>query len=164
MDLTQERLRELLHYNPLTGVFVWRKLRGGPSKVGNEAGCVMSNGYVRITVEGRSYAAHQLAWLYMTGEWAIGEIDHRNLRRADNSWGNLRPATTSQNRANTPKRRNNTSGFKGVTFHSGTGKWRAIIRKEGRRFSLGLFHSPEDAAAAYAHKATELFGDFARAA
>ena len=164
MDLTQQRLRELLDYNPLTGVFVWRVVRGGPSKDGNEAGCVMGNGYVRITVEKRSYAAHQLAWFYMTGEWPPSEVDHINLIRSDNSWANLRLATLSQNRANTGKRSHNTSGFKGVSFHPGTQKWRAIIAKDGTRHSLGLFSSPDLAGEAYARKANELFGEYARAA
>src|SRR6202035_4009666 len=98
--LTAERLREFIHYDPLTGVFTWLVLpvcRGprfvgrGPNqvRVGGIAGCVSkSNGYRRIKIGGHPYCAHRLAWLYMTGTWPKDEIDHINRVRSDNRFCN----------------------------------------------------------------------------
>ena len=73
---------------------------------------------------------------------------------------NLRPATRSENVANTRRRRSNTSGFKGVSKNYGN-KWMARIRKDDKLIYIGNFDSPEEAHAAYAEAAKRLFGDFA---
>lgn len=90
--LTAERLREVLEYDPAIGVFRWLIKPCGQISIGDIAGCRHGEGYVQIRVIGRIYLAHRLAWLYMTGEWPISLIDHRNLDRSDNRWSNLREA------------------------------------------------------------------------
>jgi hypothetical protein len=161
--LTQARLRELLRYNPETGEFRWLKRVNQFARVGRIAGGVNKfGGYLHISVGGRAYLAHQLAWLYMTGEWCRPMIDHRDGNRLNNRWNNLRRATRSQNNANTPRQRNNLSGFKGVGLRSGR-KWRARICKNKRRHTLGTFSTPQAAHAAYVAAARRLFGEFARA-
>jgi HNH endonuclease/AP2 domain len=92
------------------------------------------------------------------------QVDHINGVRHDNRPSNLRPATQSENLANTRLRSNNTSGLKGASFHKQAGRWRAAIRIDGRQRHLGLFDTPEEAHAAYVRAARELFGEFARAA
>lgn len=88
--LTQERLKELLTYEPATGVFRWRERRGnqggGCVAPGDEAGSVYKNGYRMIGVGGRRYGAHRLAFLYMTGAFPPAEVDHINGVPADNRW------------------------------------------------------------------------------
>ena len=93
-ELTAARLRKMLHYDPETGVFtrLW---------TGNVTGCPDAKGYLRIAADGRSYRAHRLAVLYMTGAWPSEQIDHINQVRTDNRWSNLRPATNGENGANT---------------------------------------------------------------
>jgi hypothetical protein len=90
-------------------------------------------------------------------------VDHRNGNGLDNRRSNLRKATIAQNNMNRPPQSRNTSGFKGVFwFPKGNKNWRAMVRHEGRLIHLGLFHTREDAAAAYDAAAIDLFGEFAR--
>lgn len=89
-------------------------------------------------------------------------VDHANGNGLDNQRTNLRAATSSQNSMNRQLRSDNTSGFKGVTMHSQSGRWRAQINRAGEKYLLGAFDTPEDAARAYDLAARQLFGEFAR--
>lgn len=111
MMLTQERLKELLYYHPRTGVWLWRVSRGGVS-AHSEAGTLVK-GYVHIRIDGRTYKAHRLAFLYMTGIMPI-MVDHRDTDTANNSWENLRECTRSQNNCNRGPNPGSKSGVKGV--------------------------------------------------
>lgn len=157
--LTARRLREVLDYDLHAGVFQW-KVKSGRAKRGDIAGS-RTNGYVEIGLDKESYRAHRLAWFYVFGKWPIGDLDHRDTVRHHNWISNLRPATRSQNLANSRRKKSNTSGLKGVTFHRG--KWRAVIRFKYRSYHLGRYDTAEAAAAAYHAKARELFGGFANA-
>ena len=161
--LTQERLREILHYDPETGEFRWLQRMSNRAKVGDIAGSAAEGGYRRMRIAGRSYRAHQLAWLYMTGEWGRPTIDHRDRDPANNRWSNLRRATQSNNNANRRRQRDNTSGFKGVHFDRKSERWIARLGKNGRSFYLGRFATAQAAHEAYVAAARELFGEFARA-
>lgn len=166
MFLTLEALRERLHYNPETGIFTWLS---SPSKkaitlIGKPAGTSRRDEYVVIGIDGRDYRAHRLAWLYVYGEWPAGRIDHINLNRSDNRMANLRLCTHSQNLANTRARRTNSSGYKGVYFHTGAKRWQAKIKVNYRTKHLGFFDTREEAAEAYRKGAELYFGEFARAA
>jgi hypothetical protein len=161
--LTRARVRELLHYDPQTGAFRWRKCFRTKVRPGDVAGFLeRRERYRLICINGRNYPAHQLAWFYMKGRWGRPMIDHRDGNPTNNRWKNLRVATSSQNNANRPRPRHNTSGFKGVHFNAGRGKWQASICKDWRTIYLGLFATPEAAHAAYAAAARKLFGEFAR--
>lgn len=162
--LTAERLRQVVSYNQRTGVFT-RLISTAPRvRVGDIAGSLVTRGYLAFAVDGKLYRAHRLAWLYMTGEWPPARLDHRNTDPADNRWKNLRPATATQNCANSRRPRNNRSGFKGVSWVERLGRWKAGVKCDGQFYYLGLFDSPEAAHKAYRAKAKELFGEFARAA
>lgn len=100
----------------------------------------------------------------MTGAWPRQFVDHVNCDRTDNRWSNLRDASPSQNARNIGKRRDNKSGFKGVSFHNRAGRYRAEIRVKGRTRHLGLFNTPQEASKAYEAAAKSLAGEFARAA
>ena len=150
-DLTAARLREVLNYDPNTGVFQWKaNLRGGV-KFGDQAGCVNTQGYVVIRIGGRLYRSNRLAWLYVNGSWPVNHIDHIDGNTANDRIENLRDVTHSLNMQNVTKaRRNNeSSGLLGVSRH-GTG-WRAYINCNGKRTNLGTFATPELAHAAYLH-------------
>jgi hypothetical protein len=161
-EITAERLRELLNYDPATGQFTWLVKPSPRIRVGGVAGHERPDGYRQIGLDRRLYLTHRLVWLYMTGEWPLDQIDHINGDRADNRWLNLRPATCSQNKANSGAARNNTSGFKGVSWHSRWLKWRTNITVNGRQRSLGYFDCPAEAHEAYVRAAEKHFGKFAR--
>ena len=161
--ITQEQLHRAIHYDPLTGEFTW-KVQNGPCSKGKRAGRHNDSGYWRITIDGVTYRAHRLAWLYMTGEWPIDQIDHINGVKDDNRWINLRQANNSQNHANKARQKNNTSGFKGVSLDKRHQRWHAYIKKDNRRHFLGYFESREEAHRAYILAAEEFFGEFARTA
>jgi hypothetical protein len=164
--ITAERLRELLHYDPTDGVFTWRQGYSAYSRitVGSVAGNLDSKGYTIIKIGGRRYGAHRLAWLWMTGEWPGGWLDHINGDRADNRFCNLRPATPSQNQANCRVSSDNTSGFKGVTWDMRRRKFKAQIRINDELIHLGYFDAdkPHRAYAVYCLAARKHFGEFAR--
>lgn len=153
INFTAQRLRELLHYDPETGVFTYLVKRG-ICMPGTVAGSKMIRGNHSIGLEYRRYASHRLAWLYMTGEWPQQEIDHIDGDALNNKWSNLRLATSGQNKQNQHRpRRDNTSGYMGVyrhgVTHDGSPIWRARIDIDGKRKHLGLFDSPELAYSAY---------------
>ncbi len=157
--LTVERLKELLDYDPLTGVFRWRHMRTGVPKPGMAAGSV-DEGYRRISVDGIVHRAHRLAWLYMTGAWPAGEIDHENRVRDDNRFINLRDATHGQNRMNS--RGHAVSGLKGATFHKKVKRWYAQAKWDGKHRHLGYFDTAEEAHDAYCRAAAEHNPEFWR--
>jgi hypothetical protein len=159
------KLREFLCYDPLSGQFIWLCHRGR-SKYGKAAGSIQTkNGkkYWFISIGGRAYRAHRLAWFYMTGQWPE-EIDHIDGDGLNNSWANLRTATRSQNMANARKQKNNSTGYKGVTFNRRTRKFTAKIKSGSRQKYLGEFFTAKDAHVAYCAAAKKQFGEFARAA
>jgi hypothetical protein len=157
-ELTAAKLRDVLHYDPETGVFTWVAARQ-KVRVGEKAGCIENTGYVRIRLFRRIYCAHRLAWLYMTGEWPVDFVDHINGARADNRWANLRAATKSQNMSNSRRIASNTTGLKGVS-RAGN-RFRASIQINGQARHLGSFRNAEDAHAAYLAAARQNFGEFA---
>lgn len=113
-------------------------------------------GYVSAYSNGKSIYLHKL--LYSD----INKIDHINGNKLDNRSCNLRPCTRSQNKANSRKQSDNTTGFKGVVFRKETEKFQAAIRANGIRYHIGTFETPIDAAKAYDKKAIELFGEYAK--
>ena len=142
-ELTQEKIKQLLHYNSETGLFIWliSPRNGGPA-----AGDVAGKIYIKIN--GINYRTCRLAWLYKTGEWPINEVDHKNGISDDNRWKNLRDVTHSVNLQNRQKAtRNNKTGLLGVCKHSKN--FRATIVIKGKKFNIGTFITPELAHTAY---------------
>lgn len=147
-ELTAERLRELLNYDPETGVFTWRVRTSNSVKVGQQAGSDMS-GYLSIRLLGGRHKAHRLALLYMYGAPPEGVVDHINGVTRDNRIENLRVVTKSGNAANQRRARaDNTCGFLGVHKARGAG-WKSQIMVNGRTKHLGTFPTPETAHGAY---------------
>lgn len=151
--LTAERLREVLHYDPETGVFTW-KSSPRPGWAGKVAGSPNSDGYLQIKIGGVLHKSHRLAWLYAYGVWPEGEVDHKNRAKADNRLSNLRSASHALNMQNTPTYASSTSGHKGVTWCVSRGLWLARLTQGGKRLCLGYFTDTNDAIAA--RKAAEV--------
>lgn len=161
MPLNAQRLREVLHYDPDTGVFTWLQ-HTWKKRIGTSAGGDDGQGYTQILVDGEKYRAHQLAVLYMTGEWPTHTVDHKRVgreHRSDNRWQNLRPATHGENMWNQSTRRDNTSGYRGVK--KAGNRWEARFEKDKKVHRLGRFSTPEEANEAVAMARQMHYGEFA---
>jgi hypothetical protein len=147
--LTQERLKELFSYDPETGIFRVLKARKGSSKkVGDIIGSKHPLGYIEADVDGKRYTLHRLAFLYMTGSFPTGSVDHRNRNKADNSWLNLKEVTHQENMENSIKPRSHGKlGYRGV--YKRKDKFGAKIVCNKQQIHLGFFNTVEEAANAY---------------
>ena len=177
---TQKYLRKRLHYDPETGTFTWlsrpvKKRYASHYKIwnaryaGTSAGHVNKTSnrwikYLEIKIDYRIYKAHRLAFLYMTGKLppANMAVDHRDGDGLNNRWANIRIATSSQNCGNARIPKNNTSGFKGVSYVKASGRYHAYITVNCERINLGFFDTAEEAARAYKVASQKNFGEFAR--
>lgn len=146
--ITQARLKELLHYDPDTGLFTWRRDQNNRAKKGTIAGTKALNKYVRISIDGRIHLAHRLAWLWMTGAPPAFEIDHRDGCKHNNVFSNLRDIEHGANQQNQRKPQS-ASGYIGVTWDARTRKYMARLQVAGRRVHIGRFSSAEQAHLAY---------------
>lgn len=162
--ITAARVRDVLNYDPATGVVTWRQ--PGPRRVvGKEAGCIHKQrhsvtAWRRIGLDGKFIFAHHVAFAWMTGTLPIGLVDHRNGNGLDNRWENLRLASHAENIRARGKRRDNPWGYIGV-YRVASGRWKAGIRVNGRMHWLGTFASAEDAAHIRDRAARNLHGEFA---
>lgn len=154
--ITAERLRAILHYEPLTGEFTWKvDIRCGEyrsrlvAEKGKRAGCLCyRTKYRLLRIDKKLYREHRLAWLFITGEWPTEDVDHINRIKDDNKWSNLRDVSPMHNAQNVVKpHKDSKSGFLGVSPFGV--KWRASLKANGIQYHLGLFNTPELAREAY---------------
>lgn len=154
MEITQEILKKILHYNPETGEFTWRHRgpeffssglefkRWNTRYCGKTAGTMSSSGYIESRIGGINVSYHRLAWLYVYGELP-DVIDHINGNRSDNRISNLRSVSKDENSKNRGIGKNNTSGFIGVFWSKDRRKWCAYIGTGRGRKVLGYFDEIE---------------------
>jgi len=153
--LTQERLKELLHYDPETGEFTWQVDRGLNVKAGDAAGYTGAAGYRVIGVLGKNRRAHRVAFLYMTGDWPDYQVDHKDGDRLNNRWANLRACTSAQNMQNFSGQgmgKASATALLGAFYCPMTIKSRpymSAISVGKVKHYLGYFSSAEDAHKAY---------------
>jgi len=152
--LTADEARNLLDYNAGTGAFTWKARTSNRVQINDVAGSAQVNGYRCISILGKRYLSHRLAWLIVTGEWPAEQIDHINGNRADNRFFNLREVSLKENAKNQARSSKNTSGVTGVNWQEDAQKWRARIKINGRTIQLGYFSDLKTAKAA--RKAAEL--------
>lgn len=151
-NLTAERLREILSYDPESGQFTWVKPTSFRVKKGAFAGSVYGNGYRYIGIDGHSYKTSRLAWLYTHGKWPDHFIDHADGNPTNDRIANLRPCTHAENMQNvrkSPPRAAIHSRYVGVSWSKLAKRWTAEIMINFKRSRLGFFDNEEDAAEAY---------------
>ncbi len=133
---------------------------------GKEAGCL---GFLKrkpgkqrwvCIVNAKHILRYHIVYAMHHGFW-LNQVDHKNRLPTDDRIENLRPATDSQNKANTAIRADNTSGYKGVSLDKRRNKWVAEITTDNKKQFLGSFDTPEDAHEAYKVAAKERFGQYA---
>lgn len=149
-DLTAQRVRELMQYDPETGVFKWLVKPNRNIRVGEVVGTSRGSGQcLQTKIDGYFYRLHRLAWLYVYGSWPEADIDHIDGNPANNALANLRDVSRSVNLQNRRKAmgHNKSAGILGVSKKRN--KWRARIKVNGRQISLGHFDTIEEAQAAY---------------
>lgn len=142
--LTQEILKELVHYNPDTGIFTYLKQTNPRAVVGQIAGSVQRCGHLSMQYKKKQYQLHQLAFLYVLG-YLPNEVDHINRISDDNRWENLRVCNRTQNSYNSSIRSDNTSGTKGISFNKATKKWRVRMYINGIPRQLGSYTDKDEA-------------------
>lgn len=146
MELTQEHVRELFNYNQETGVLTRKASSNNQMiRVGDEVGCLRTDGYREVKINGKSCKVHRIIFLWMTGEFPEVDIDHENRVRHDNKWKNLRSATRAENCQNQGVYKNNTSGHLGLSWNVRSEKWRVRLMVEGKSMHLGYFANKDDA-------------------
>ena len=142
-NLTQEKLKQLIHYDLDTGTITANMPRRGINS-GDELGCVANNGYRVFSLGSKRFLAHRLAWFYMTGNFPE-QIDHINHIKTDNRWENLREVSNQTNNQNTSLSKNSRTKFNGVSFMKTLNKYRAYITVNRKHIHLGVFDKLEDA-------------------
>lgn len=145
--LTAARVRELLDYDPSTGVFTWRVARGRVP-----AGAVVGRirqGRIVVGIDKHEFSAHRIAWLHFYGQWPIYEVDHKDGVPLNNSIANLRDVPHAVNQQNRRRAdRDNHGGFLGTSRYK-NGRYRAQIMVSSKFINLGTFLTGEEAHAAY---------------
>lgn len=162
-----DELRQLLNYDPETGLFVWKRrpeemfeARGSIARA-TGAGCwngrwagrpafglCTTHGYMIGSIQFQKVRAHRVAWAMHYGAWPNSEVDHINGNRADNRINNLRLVTSSENKQNMKRRTDCPSGVTGVYWWPQSEKWRVQIAARGIRQHIGMFKTFEEAVAA----------------
>lgn len=168
--LSPALLRQLIDYNPDTGLLHWRERTpelhaatgADTAKVDmwnrQHAGkeCFTSDsgkGYRCAMLAGRMYRAHRVGWAIHYGKWPDQMLDHINQQRADNRIANLREVDFIENGRNARRQKRNYSGQVGVQWRPDIKRWRARITVNRRKFELGDFVDFD--AAVEARKAAE---------
>jgi hypothetical protein len=163
--LTQERLKEVMHFDESTGVLTWANPSSVNSRVrkGDVAGCIDSEGYRVISIDGKAYKAHRLAWLYVYGKFPSGVLSHVSGDRSDNRVANLREYGGSSKAPLTQKRLKavleydpKTGVFTWVAKTSGSSNY-AIGSKAGNPTPEGYWKICIDGKAYKAHRLAYLY-------
>jgi len=157
LSISPEEVLSVIEYNSVTGSFFWKWRVGDRKKfqtwntrfAGKPCASISKDGYLRIRIGEKTYPAHRLAWLIYYRESPDAIIDHINRDRFDNRIVNLRLVTHSENMQNRKLQINNKSGFRGVSWDSKYGKWRARINSQGKCINLGYHDTAEKASKAF---------------
>ena len=159
VDQIYRTVRDTFCYDPTSGLLVRvvNKSKYDRSATGHKVIRKSGKAYIQVKVGRKTYLAHRIIYLYVTGRFPEGEIDHRDGDGTNNRWDNLTVGTRRDNCLNVRRRADNRSGVTGVSFCKGKQKWQAYISSDAGRIHLGFFEVLEDAAAAR-KKAAETFG------
>jgi hypothetical protein len=163
-----EQLREMLIYDPETGILVWQQRpishfssarewkRWNRQYAGRRFG-YRRRGYIVGSINHKHYQAHRIAYKLMTSVDPPAQIDHRDFDRANNRWKNIRPATHAENTRHVRAHRDATL-LKGI--NKNRLRWQARISLDRKRLYLGTFKTPQEAHAAYCQAAIRFHGEF----
>lgn len=137
-------LHKFLEYNEKTGIFIWKKSRGGSAIKGNIAG-YNREGYIIINLQKKNYSAHRLAWLYTYGEWPEQYIDHIDRNKSNNAISNLRDVSPSENMQNMSNISNNSTGYTGVYYDKSRNKYVVQVKIDKKTKTIGRYVTLDEA-------------------
>jgi hypothetical protein len=162
-ELTQELVKRIFEYDPLTGVVVWRKATSSKNLIGNVAGAKTKAGYLRVRIYGKDVFLHHVIWVYMTGKIPEREIGHVDGNKTNNVWSNLREGRYNYhqhlpNRINKKIYNTNKSGYTGVFWNKRKQKWQATIMFNQKHIYLGIYGDIMKAVAAREKAEKKYFG------
>lgn len=158
--ITHDRLLELVHYDPDTGIFTNKVRRNNISPIGKVLGTKNASGHLVAQLDKKMYLLHRLAWFYCFKEWPEDILDHIDRNPENNRLDNLREATKVTNSYNSRLRKDNTSGIKGVYFDKRRNLFYSQIVANKQKTFLGYFETKEAAAKAYSEAAKLAHGEF----
>jgi len=157
-----ETIREAFSYDAETGILRWAERRNHRTRRGAAVGSRTPKGHLRVVIDGQPILVHRVIWAHVYGTWPENQIDHINGNPSDNRLSNLRPATNRQNQCNAKTRVDNTTGRVGVYWAANVGKWRPMIRLNGKNVCLGLYETFPEAVAVREQAEREHYGEYAR--
>jgi hypothetical protein len=161
IEFSQEYIKSILDYDSETGVFRWKKVeKFSNMKIGDIAGCLTKYNYHNIHFLGRKNRTHRLAWIYVYGVNPVNYIDHINGDPSDNRICNLREASPLENQRNAKVRKDNKTGYKGVSFNKPSSKYYASCRINGKSKHIGSFETLELAVEAHRSFTKVIHGEF----
>ena len=157
MQLTQQRIKEVLRYEENSGKLFWLDIHNNYLSHKEAGSFRKSSGYIMVQIDKKVYLAHRVIWMLVYGKFPDLMIDHVNGIKSDNRLSNLREVTKRENSQNirVAYSSNKSCGLLGVSYHNKSGKWLARICSDTKRISLGLYDTPEEAHAAYLKKKRE---------
>jgi len=161
-----DTINDLFEYRD--GDLYWKEqMKYRPVDIGKPAGSINAKGYRQIMIKGKNHKAHRLIYHMFNEKWDITDtsqdnsVDHIDKDKLNNSIDNLRVATNSQNKCNSGKQKNNTSGHLNVYWNKANGKWQVMVMLNKKSRFGGYFVNIEDAVAKATQMRDELHGEFA---
>ena len=136
--LTQEKLKALFDYSPLTGKLTRKVVTANRVKVGEIAGTINGSGYLQTSVQSKTYFNHRLIWLWHYGYLPEHQIDHIDRVRSNNKLNNLRETNSTCNLRNRTIPKNNASGVAGVSWSEKRKYWDPSIGLDSKTCHLGI--------------------------
>lgn len=156
--MTQNELKNIVHYNKETGKFTWLNCNRSTYNNTELKGSDDKDGYLTVKINQVRYRLHRLAWLYVYGEFPKHQLDHINHIKYDNRIDNLRNATNQQNQWHKPASKRNTTGAKGVIKRGNS--FTAQMTINGKKKYLGSYKTVDEAKNAYINMAKQLHGEY----
>jgi len=158
MNLSKNILNEKFDY--VDGNLIWKKAIRKDLN-GRIAGTLHSKGYKAVFVCGKAYLLHRLIFLYHYGYMPL-QVDHIDTNKANNTIENLRESSASQNRCNSHILRNNTSGYKNISWDKSRNKWSVTISLSNKTVFSKRFNDLNEAIFAANEARQKYHGVFAR--
>ena len=157
--LTQEYLQSIFDYKD--GEIYWKKIKvKNQVQAGDVAGFITNNNYKNVRLDGKKIPVHHIIFIMHYG-YLPKKIDHKDNNRLNNRIENLRIATTENNNQNAVRRKDNTTGVKGVNFCKRDKRFIARIQANSSRHLVGYFKTLEEAEKALVAARKEYHKEFA---